>query len=440
LDTLALSPDGRRLGVGVGDRVSVPDAAELAAQALIHDGRRMGLGRGDRSPPLRREHIQGGLVSFDVLAQAVLETHEGDVGAAAYSPDGALLAVSAGNQAVVRGAGEMYRVGGDRGPVCALTFSPDGARLALAHLGGAVVLWDLKTRKSAGAVGELHEGGFGAEVAVDAEGAVVEGVVPGGAAARDGRIKKGDRIPAIGDADGTMVPTRGMTLEEFVGLGRGRAGDVVKLEVRPAQGGATLALELTRQYLDIVGPQRLVFSPDGRRLAAVGGSGSLVWDLTAPGGGAWAAGVGGAVTFSPDGRRLLGAGRGGQVIVADAASGRRLAALSTPLDAIGALALTRDGSLALAGRKGADLTWALLDVTPLEERPARSEERAGREAAIRALTVALATPPEDRKALARLYHQRGLLRGEIEDFAAARQDLDRAFELDPTLADPPKGK
>ena len=82
------------------------------------------------------------------------------------------------------------------------------------------------------------------------DGAVVSTeVVPGGAAAEDGRIKAGDVVLKVGQASGDMVDVRGMTLTEVVNLIRGAAGTKVRIEVRPAVGGDPVVYEMARKLI-----------------------------------------------------------------------------------------------------------------------------------------------------------------------------------------------
>jgi len=61
-------------------------------------------------------------------------------------------------------------------------------------------------------------------------------LVPGGPAARDGRIKVNDRISAVAQGDGAFVDCVGMKLDKVVDMIRGKKGTTVRLQVLAARG------------------------------------------------------------------------------------------------------------------------------------------------------------------------------------------------------------
>ncbi len=80
-------------------------------------------------------------------------------------------------------------------------------------------------------------------------------MVPGGAAAKDGRLKKGDKIIAVDSGDGTgMQDVIDMDLDKVVQLIRGKEGTKVKLLImRKATNGEVkrISIELTRAVVQI---------------------------------------------------------------------------------------------------------------------------------------------------------------------------------------------
>jgi carboxyl-terminal processing protease len=79
--------------------------------------------------------------------------------------------------------------------------------------------------------------GIGAEMRSEAGYVKIERLVPGGPAARSGKMSAGDSIVAIAQGENSFVDTSNMTLDKVHELMRGKKGTVVRLQVLPA--GAT---------------------------------------------------------------------------------------------------------------------------------------------------------------------------------------------------------
>ena len=94
--------------------------------------------------------------------------------------------------------------------------------------------------------------GIGA-VLQDKEGeTTVVRVVPGGAAAKHGKLQKNDRIISVGEGkDGEMIDIVGMKLSEVVEKIRGEAGTVVRLGVIPADKKEAVIYEITRAKIEL---------------------------------------------------------------------------------------------------------------------------------------------------------------------------------------------
>ncbi|MFO7907728.1 MAG: carboxy terminal-processing peptidase [Pirellulaceae bacterium] len=94
--------------------------------------------------------------------------------------------------------------------------------------------------------------GIGA-VLQDKEGqTTVVRVVPGGAAAKHGKLKKNDRIISVGQGkDGEMVDIVGMNLSKVVEKIRGEAGTIVRLGVIPANKKESVIYEITRAKIEL---------------------------------------------------------------------------------------------------------------------------------------------------------------------------------------------
>ena len=97
--------------------------------------------------------------------------------------------------------------------------------------------------------------GIGALLGRDSEYTTISRVVPGGPAAKDGRLKAGDRITAIGQGgDGKMVDVIGWRVDDVVELIRGPKDTVVRLEVLPEDepvGGATSVIDIVRDEVKL---------------------------------------------------------------------------------------------------------------------------------------------------------------------------------------------
>ena len=77
-------------------------------------------------------------------------------------------------------------------------------------------------------------------------------VVPGGAAEKHGKLKKGrsDHLGGQGE-DGEMVDIVGMKLNDVVKLIRGKAGTVVRLGVMPADSKESVIYKITRAKIEL---------------------------------------------------------------------------------------------------------------------------------------------------------------------------------------------
>ena len=95
--------------------------------------------------------------------------------------------------------------------------------------------------------------GIGALLRMDDGAALIEGIVVGGPAAKQGELHLGDRIVGVAQGDSEMVDILYMKLQKIVDLIRGEEGSTVRLKVIPADGGAGDVKEIVivRQKVDL---------------------------------------------------------------------------------------------------------------------------------------------------------------------------------------------
>ena len=107
--------------------------------------------------------------------------------------------------------------------------------------------------------GEGQVGGIGGMVSEDAEGFfVVAMLTEDGAAARDGRIRPGDRILAIAPAPhAPFVDTTDLDAETVTNLLRGRVGVPVRLRLADGAGGRIREIGFRRGMIAVAGPDLL---------------------------------------------------------------------------------------------------------------------------------------------------------------------------------------
>ena len=97
--------------------------------------------------------------------------------------------------------------------------------------------------------------GIGASLQTEDDYVKIAGIIPGGPAAIDGRLKPEDRITGVAQgADGEMVDVIGWRLDDVVELIRGPANSVVRLEIIPANsipGSPKKFIDLTRDQVKL---------------------------------------------------------------------------------------------------------------------------------------------------------------------------------------------
>src|SRR5262249_5800460 len=97
----------------------------------------------------------------------------------------------------------------------------------------------------------LNLDGIGAVLRSENGTTTVVEIVPGGAAAADGRLKPNDKIVAVAQGDGKYVEAVDMKLQDVVKMIRGNRGTKVQLRVLPVGKIEPVVVELTRQKIEL---------------------------------------------------------------------------------------------------------------------------------------------------------------------------------------------
>jgi RNA polymerase sigma factor (sigma-70 family) len=235
--------------------------------------------------------------------------------AAAFSPDGKVLATAGGERGKsgevilwdVATGKEMDAIRGRPDVLVTAALSPDGRVLAYGSRDGTVSVWDIAQRRKRV---------WGAEATVF-----------GLAFSPDGKL--------LASAGG----------EEFVREGN-KAGELRLWD--PMTGREVAVLEGPTNTVS-----SLAFTPDGKTLASGGFDRAVrLWDVRTGrvlSESRLHSGVVRSVAFSPDGRTLASGSFDGTVKLLDAATGKELAALQGPGGGILSVAFSPDGRLLAAG-------------------------------------------------------------------------------------------
>jgi len=94
--------------------------------------------------------------------------------------------------------------------------------------------------------------GVGALLGQDDGVTQIKEIVAGGVIAKDGRLKIGDKIIAVGEGDaGEMIDIDGLRISQVVRKVRGKAGTKVRLEVQPANATTRTTVTLTRARIEL---------------------------------------------------------------------------------------------------------------------------------------------------------------------------------------------
>ena len=113
--------------------------------------------------------------------------------------------------------------------------------------------------------------GIGAVLRSEDGYAKIVSLVPGGPAAKDGRLKPNDKIEAVAQGDGPLLDAVGMKLDRLVQLIRGDKGTTVRLKVIPAESkdSSEVVIALVRDEIKLTDQEArakilTVPGPDGK--------------------------------------------------------------------------------------------------------------------------------------------------------------------------------
>jgi WD40 repeat protein len=297
----------------------------------------------------------------------------------AYSPDGQRLATAGSDRSIRVYNTETFKVetvlsAGAKSPITSLAFFPDSNRLAAAGGDRQVDVWDIAKSKR---IKELagHESAILAVAVADNGHWIVSGSADrtvraftlesdkplwtwaGRSAVCAVAIQKGSRVVAVGSADGTLV-----TLDT---------------------SGAT-PREVTTVPAHVSGIACLAFSPNGERLASVGGDGALrIWTASENGNllpltkfeGQLKAPVGGTsspltgVAFAPDNRYVATVGADSIVRIWDLEAKGESRGFRGHTDWATAVAFSPDGRFVASVGVEKDRILRIFELTHLETSP-----------------------------------------------------------------------
>ncbi|MEU8221851.1 hypothetical protein [Kribbella sp. NPDC048915] len=384
VNSVAISPDGRRVAVGSSDNVAqvwdvsngaqliatLPHAEPVSSVAFIDAGRTVVTSGSD------------GVARLWSIPGPVISGPTATVATTAFTPDGQMLAAFGG-------AAFLMNVTQSRTPVAwapgltsplpdeplagAGALSPDGKTVAAGTTVNSVLLWDVSNPVRPKALGPPLKG----------PAAVVESLTftPDGtvliAGADDGKVHLWDvsdpaRATALGvapGADGNYVYMVAVSPDGTTLVGVTADGMIRLWDIRDPRR--------LREFPSVKGSPDLLFSVafsrDGRVLATGSADGTVqLWDVTDPAAlkpiGAALQGPDGTVTavaFGPDGHTLAASARSGQVWFWDIGTPARpttVAILSASKAAVWAIGFSPDGHTVVTG--GSDRTVRLWETDP----------------------------------------------------------------------------
>ena len=313
-------------------------------------------------------------------------------GRLAVSPDGKLLACGGFGMDhnvylyALPDGNSVHVLKGHADSIIGVIFSADSKALLTASRDGTVREWDVKTgHANQTIVKATIMGGVGIVADHDKyPNATISQILPGKAAAIDGRLKVGDRLTAVSGRDGKMVRATDVSWEQFRALLGGEIDSMVKVEVVPVGEQKPRSYEIRRTLLLVLNQVlAMSLSTDGKTLAvasmhqipgpktvplvrildATSGKERLAFQTNT--GELW------GLAFSPDGKLLASAGHK-VAKVWEVASGKELAELRGHKMVVCSASFSPDGKTLVT--VGTDKSVKMWKVPSWEEMPALTNQ------------------------------------------------------------------